>query len=61
LQKKKEKKLREAYKVLIDWWKKLLGAKVENVKISKRLSDTPCIIVTSEYGYTANMARIQKA
>jgi len=58
---KKEKKLREAFKVLVDWWKKLLGSNVENIKISKRLTDTPCIIVTSEYGYTANMARIQKA
>lgn len=60
-QKKKEKKVRDAYKVLVDWWKKLLGSKVEGIKISKRLTDTPCIIVTSEYGYTANMARIQKA
>jgi len=61
LQKKREKKIKEAFKVLVDWWKRLLGQKVENIKISKRLSDTPCIIVTSEYGYTANMARIQKA
>jgi len=61
LQKKKEKKIKEAFKVLVDWWKKLLGAKVETIKISKRLSDTACIITTSEYGYTANMARIQKA
>jgi len=61
LQKKKEKKIKEAFKVLIDWWKKLLGAKVETIKMSKRLSDTSCIITTSEYGYTANMARIQKA
>jgi heat shock protein beta len=61
LSKKKEKKIKEAFKVLVDWWKKLLGAKVETIKISKRLSDTACIITTSEYGYTANMARIQKA
>ena len=61
LQKKREKKIRDAYKVLIDWWKKLLGSKVETIKISKRLSDSPCIVVTSEYGYTANMERIQKA
>jgi len=61
VQKKREKKIRDAYKVLIDWWKKLLGSKVETIKISKRLSDSPCIVVTSEYGYTANMERIQKA
>ena len=60
-QKKKEKKIKDAFKVLVDWWKKILGAKVEGIKISKRLTDTPCIIVSSEYGYTANMARIQKA
>ena len=59
--KKKDKKIRESFKVLVDWWKKLLGAKLEHLKISRRLTDTPCIIVTSEYGYTANMARIQKA
>lgn len=60
-QKKKEKKIRDSYKVLIDWWKKLLGSNVEKIQISKRLTTDPCIIVTSEYGYTANMARIQKA
>ena len=60
-QKKREKKIKDSYKVLVDWWKKLLGSKVEGIKISKRLVDNPCVIVTSEYGYTANMARIQKA
>jgi len=59
--KKRRKKIRESYKVLIDWWKKILGSKVETIKISDRLTDTPCIIVTSEYGYTANMSRIQKS
>lgn len=60
-EKKLNKKIKKNYKPLIDWWKKQLGSKIESIVISKRLTDTPCIITTSEYGYTANMERIQKA
>jgi hypothetical protein len=60
-EKKYFKKLKKSYKPLITWWKKLLGDKVEQIEISRRLTETPCIITTSEYGYTANMERIQKA
>ena len=61
LQKKKEKKIKEDFKPLIDWWKKLLDKKIENIDISKRLIDSPCIIVSTEHGYSASMERIQKA
>lgn len=61
LDRKKFRKLRDAFKPLIDWWKNLLGDKVEKVDISKRLTDTPCIVVSSEYGHTANMEKITKA
>jgi len=61
LEKKKFKKLREAYKPLTDWWKNLLGDKVEKIELSKRLTDTPCIVVSSEYGHTATMEKITKA
>jgi HSP90 family molecular chaperone len=60
-EKKVFKKTRESYKPLIDWWKNFLGDKVEKIEISKRLTDTPCIIVSSEYGQTANMEKISKA
>ena len=60
-EKKKDKKIKEEFKVLIDWWKKLLDKKVENIDISKRLIDSPCIIVSTEHGYSASMERIQKA
>ena len=61
LEKKKEKKIKKDFKALIDWWKKLLEKKVENIQISKRLIDAPCIIISTEHGYSASMERIQKA
>ena len=61
LQKKKEKKIAKDFKPLIEWWKKLLGPKVENVIVSQRLTDSPCIMVGTEHGYSASMVRIQRA
>ncbi|GBG82260.1 hypothetical protein CBR_g34543 [Chara braunii] len=61
-QKKKEKAVREEFKKLTTWWKDLLGEKsVESVKVSNRLSETPCVVVTSKFGWSANMERIMKA
>lgn len=59
--KRREKLYEEKFQPLIAYLTKLFGNKVEKVSISNRLEDSPCIIVTSQYGQTANMERIQRS
>ncbi|CAI6006003.1 unnamed protein product [Closterium sp. NIES-65] len=57
--KEKEKAMKEGFKDLLAWWKEQLGSKeVEAVKLSERLASSPCVVVTSKYGWSANMERI---
>jgi HSP90 family molecular chaperone len=49
------------YKPLTDWWKKFLGADVEKVIVSNKLVDDPLFILTSQYGYSATMEKVNKA
>ncbi|KAK9748569.1 hypothetical protein RND81_02G067400 [Saponaria officinalis] len=57
-----DKEVKENFKELTKWWKNSLAAeKVEDVKISNRLADTPCVVVTSKFGWSANMEKIMQA
>merc|ERR1712226_1727446 len=72
-EKKKFSKMKDMYKPLTDWWKDKLtsftesgamkdaGVKVEGVAVSKRLVDSPVVVVTSQFGYSAQQERVMKA
>ncbi|KAF3332247.1 endoplasmin [Carex littledalei] len=58
----KLKDLKESFKELTNWWKDVLSSdNVDSVKLSNRLADTPCVVVTSKYGWSANMEKIMQA
>ena len=57
---KKEADLKK-FEGLCKVMKDVLDKKVERVVVSSRLVSSPCCIVTSQYGWTANMERIMKA
>ncbi|KAJ9186438.1 hypothetical protein P3X46_002010 [Hevea brasiliensis] len=58
----KDKELKESFKELTKWWKGALASEnVDDVKISNRLDNTPCVVVTSKYGWSANMERIMQS
>merc|ERR1712152_24805 len=60
-EKKKMEEDKTKYEALCKVMKDILDKKVEKVVVSNRLVNSPCCIVTSQYGWTANMERIMKA
>jgi molecular chaperone HtpG len=53
--------IKKDYEETCKYMKDILGENVEKVIVSNRLDSSPCVLVTSEYGWTANMQRIMKA
>merc|ERR1711971_1456164 len=72
-EKKKFSKLKDYYKPLTDWWKEKLtdltekgamkdaGVKIEKVEVSKRLTESPVVVVTSQFGYSAQQEKVMRA
>jgi len=60
-EKKKREEEKARFEPLCKLMKDVLGDKVEKVCVSTRIDESPCVLVTSEHGWTANMERIMKA
>merc|ERR1712093_75715 len=60
-EKKQKEEETSAFEGLCKLIKDVLGEKVEKVIVSNRINDSPCVLVTGEYGWSANMERIMKA
>merc|ERR1719265_1000497 len=61
LEKRRMALYKETFKPLTDYLKELYGDAVVKVSVSKRIESTPTVIVTSQYGNSANMERIMRA
>merc|ERR1711991_1190386 len=60
-EKKRLEIYKETYQPLTDYLKKLYEAKISKVIVSPRVETTPCILVTSQYGNSANMERLMRS
>merc|ERR1712227_912467 len=60
-EKKEFEEAKAASEGLCKLMKEVLDDKVDKVIVSARLADSPCVLVTGEYGWSANMERIMKA
>merc|ERR1719395_22651 len=60
-EKKREEKYKELFKPFLDYAKDTLGKKVEKVSISKHLVNSPVVVLSADYGWTAQMEKVMKS
>merc|ERR1712216_280493 len=60
-EKKQKEEVKAQYENLCRLIKDILGDNIEKCVVSDRVVDSPCVLVTGEYGWSANMERIMKA
>merc|ERR1712164_67574 len=60
-EKKREEQYKEMFKPLLDFAKDILGKKVEKVQISKHLVNSPVVVLSADYGWTAQMEKVMKS
>lgn len=60
-EKKKQEEAKAEFEPLCKCFKEVLGDSIEKCVLSFRLVDSPCVLVTNEWGWSANMERIMKA
>merc|ERR1712178_137801 len=61
IEKKREEQYKEMFKPILEFMKGTLGKKVEKVAISKHLVQSPVVVLSADYGWTAQMEKVMKS
>merc|ERR1712178_241700 len=61
VEKKREDQYKEMFTPILEFMKETLGKKVEKVAISKHLVQSPVVVLSADYGWTAQMEKVMKS